>query len=132
MTAAGTVRAPWTPEQFTRICQWQATPWVHPLTCGNSCGHEALAVTTEGLECPRCHYTQAWVPAVVAEYEPPPDPREQFGLEPMTEREEAALNKFADIVREALTDADKQWLAEVMPDLGPAEQELVRRALAAR
>ena len=64
---------------------WQATPWVHPLTCGNSCGHEALVVVPEGLECPRCHYTQAWVPAVVAEHGPGPDPTIALRAKPKLE-----------------------------------------------
>jgi hypothetical protein len=76
------VRAPWTPEQSTNISLWQATPWVHQLTCGGDECRTALAVTTEGLECPNCGYTQTWAPRVVAEDGPGPDPREQLGLFP--------------------------------------------------
>lgn len=71
---ADTVQAPWTPEQFTHLVRWQTTAWVHPLTCRDS-EHGALAVSTEGLECPKCGYTQTWAPRVVAEHDPPPDPR---------------------------------------------------------
>lgn len=74
----GITHAPWTPEQFTNISLWQTTPWVHQLTCGTDGCRTTLAVSTEGLECPHCDYTQAWVPSVVAEHGPPPDPREQL------------------------------------------------------
>lgn len=76
-----TVQAPWTPEQWARLCSWQQTPWVHQLTCTNST-HGALVVTTEALECPKCGYRQTWAPRVVAENDPPPDPRVQLGLFP--------------------------------------------------
>ncbi len=67
-------RAPWTPTQFAHIVEWQAAPWVHPLTCAFDGCRTVLAVTTRGLECPNCDYRQTWVPGVVAEHGPPPDP----------------------------------------------------------
>lgn len=72
--------APWTPEQVTNISLWQTTPWVHQLTCGTDDCRTVLAVYAQGLKCPKCGYRQTWVPGVVAENGPPPDPRDQ--LEP--------------------------------------------------
>ena len=90
--------APWTPDQFVNICRWQATPWVHQLTCGTDDCRTTLAVTTEGLECPNCGYRQTWVPGVVAESGPPPDPREQLGLMPGRREQQTAARVAALII----------------------------------
>lgn len=86
-----TVEAPWTAEQVERIAAWQATPWVHQLTCRES-EHGALAVTGTRLQCLMCGYTQTWVPRLIVEHGPPPDPRVEFGLTPRQIEVEEKVN----------------------------------------
>ena len=57
-------------EIIANVQRWQATPYVHPLTCGGEhCRGDLEAVEQEGkvvLRCPSCGYVQRWIPEVVA------------------------------------------------------------------
>lgn len=77
MTPDTVLRAPWSPDQFANIIRWQAAGWVHPLTCQES-SHGPLALFGGALACIRCGYTQTWVPRLIAEAGPPPDPTDEL------------------------------------------------------
>lgn len=57
--------------QMSRIALWQATPGVHPFTCGNSSTHRVLVplynedLDRVTLRCLDCDYVQINIPAVV-------------------------------------------------------------------
>lgn len=67
-------RRPFTPplsaEEVDLLGVYQASPWVHPLTCNGGVApmehvhdHEViLRPTVDGLLCPECGRIQTWVP----------------------------------------------------------------------
>ena len=60
------ISAPWSVEQVDAINAYQRRGAFHELTCGHDhVGDRTLFATRNGLVCPHCAYTQAWVPNVV-------------------------------------------------------------------
>lgn len=69
------IKAPWTPEQVSKLNEWQTCGHVHPFTCGGERGDVAhiayslssnqmdegvLVATESGWVCPACSYKQDW------------------------------------------------------------------------
>lgn len=60
--------APWTQEEVAHLNLWQASPHVHPFTCGfRDEGHTdngrdvgVLIAEEDGWHCPDCSYRQYW------------------------------------------------------------------------
>jgi hypothetical protein len=55
-------------EKVKAIKRWQKNDMVHPLTCGKDSSHILEASIGEKgvfLKCPKCNYTQDWIPEVV-------------------------------------------------------------------
>jgi hypothetical protein len=68
---------------------WQASPDVHPLTCGNESSHRLLVAEKRGrkvvLTCPDCDYLQDWIPNVVIEAGSRMKPGPPRGPQPQSE-----------------------------------------------
>lgn len=47
-------------DEIQSINDYQKAGFIHPLTCGNSCGD--LIATPDGLFCPVCKEVQTWCP----------------------------------------------------------------------
>jgi len=63
------IRAPFTPEQVTRLNRFQGAGVMHPFTCGAGDG-QSLVATEAGWVCPVCDYTQDWAHAFMAGTDP--------------------------------------------------------------
>jgi ribosomal protein L37AE/L43A len=55
------IKAPWTPEQITKLESFQKDHRVHPYTCTAGHSHGVLRPTTNGWICDICGYQQDWV-----------------------------------------------------------------------
>jgi hypothetical protein len=56
-------------EMIAAVMEWQNTPGVSPLRCGNNAAHRPLEPSADAgrviLRCPDCDYCQSYVPSSV-------------------------------------------------------------------
>lgn len=60
--------APWTQDEVHSIDEYQQDEDLHPLTCPDCAGNQALSAYLDGLKCKSCNYTQNWVYPWMADY----------------------------------------------------------------
>jgi len=61
-----TLERPFTEKQAASINEYQMAKYVHPFTCP-VCNAALIAITKHGMECPKGHYEQDWVWAMMAD-----------------------------------------------------------------